>query len=89
MDESGINECLHRHSGRAFRGEKVYSVVSGHRFSRGNFIAAKCQSKMFTPFGYAGACHTILFNTWLEKILIPELKIGQVIIMDPCYFSQV
>ncbi|MBS4164046.1 hypothetical protein PRO82_001359, partial [Candidatus Protochlamydia amoebophila] len=46
LDESGINECLQRHRGRAFRGEKVYSAVSGHRFARESLIAAKCQSKI-------------------------------------------
>ncbi|WP_052354730.1 transposase [Candidatus Protochlamydia sp. R18] len=67
LDESGINECLKRHRGRAFRGEKVYSAVSGHRFARESLIAAKCQSKIFAPFCYTETCHPILFNTWLEK----------------------
>ncbi|MBS4162901.1 hypothetical protein PRO82_000179 [Candidatus Protochlamydia amoebophila] len=35
-----------------------------------------------------GTYHTTLFNTWLEKILIPEFKIGQVIIMDNATFHQ-
>ncbi|SPJ31894.1 transposase [Candidatus Protochlamydia amoebophila] len=83
-----MNECLKRHSGRAFRGKKVYSAVSGHCFARERFIAAKCQSKIFAPFCYTGTCHTTLFNTQLEKILIPELKTGQVIIMDNTTFHQ-
>ncbi|MBS4162870.1 hypothetical protein PRO82_000147 [Candidatus Protochlamydia amoebophila] len=45
-----MNECLQRHRGRAFRGEKVYSAVPGYRFARESFIAAKCQSKIFAPF---------------------------------------
>ncbi|SPJ31676.1 unnamed protein product [Candidatus Protochlamydia amoebophila UWE25] len=88
LDESGINECLQRHSGRAFRGKKVYSAVSGHLFARESFIAAKCQSKIFATFCYTGTCHTILFNTWLEKILIPELKTGQLFIMDHATFHK-
>ncbi|MBS4162854.1 hypothetical protein PRO82_000131 [Candidatus Protochlamydia amoebophila] len=88
LDESGINECLQHLRERAFRGKKVYSAVSGHRFARESFIAAKCQSKIFAPFCYTGTCHTILFNTWLEKILIPELKTGQVIIMDNVTFHK-
>ncbi|MBS4163380.1 hypothetical protein PRO82_000681 [Candidatus Protochlamydia amoebophila] len=44
-------------------------------------IAAKRQSKIFAPFCSTEMCHPILFNTWLEKIFIPELKTGQVIIL--------
>ncbi|MBS4163376.1 Uncharacterized protein PRO82_000677 [Candidatus Protochlamydia amoebophila] len=88
LDESGINECLQCHRGRAFKGEKVYSAVFGHRFARESLIAAKCQSKIFALFCYTGTCHPILFNTWLEKILIPELKTGQVIMMDHAPFHK-
>ena len=34
------------------------------------------------PFGYHGTCDAKLFNFWLEKMLAPNLKPGQTVIMD-------
>ena len=35
---------------------------------------------------FKGTCNTELFNTWLEKVLLPELQQGQVVIMDNATF---
>ncbi len=88
IDESGINEYLHRDRGRGFYGECVKGESSGKRFSRESFIAGKVQSKIIAPFCYQGTCNTDLFNTWIEKILLPELKEGQVVIMDNASFHK-
>ncbi len=37
---------------------------------------------------FEGTCDTILFNTWLEKVLIPNLKPGQVLILDNASFHK-
>lgn len=88
VDESGINEYLQRKHARAFRGEKIYGAVSGLRHSRESFIAAQNHSRILAPFCYTGTCNTDLFNAWLEKILIPELKPGQVVILDNASFHK-
>jgi len=88
IDESGINEYLHRQSARALRGEKIYGAVSGNRYQRQSFIAAKRQSTIFAPFCYTGTCNTSLFNMWLEKVCIPELKPGDVLILDNASFHK-
>lgn len=40
------------------------------------------------PFFYKGTCDTELFNIWLKDFLIPELKVGQVVIMDNATFHK-
>ncbi len=40
------------------------------------------------PFCYKGVCDTKLFNMWLKDFLIPELKPGQVVIMDNATFHK-
>lgn len=40
------------------------------------------------PFCYRGTCNTILFNTWVEKILVPTLSTGQIVIMDNATFHK-
>jgi len=88
IDESGINEYLQRDRGRNFYGECVRGESSGKRYSRESFIAGKVQSKIIAPFCYQGTCNADLFNTWIEKILLPELKEGQVVIMDNASFHK-
>ena len=37
---------------------------------------------------FKGTCNTEVFNTWLDKVLIPELCPGQIIIMDNASFHK-
>ena len=62
--------------------------MSGKRFARESFIAGKVDSKIIAPFCYKGTCNTELFNTYLQKILIPELEEGQTVIMDNASFHK-
>lgn len=58
------------------------------RYARQSFIAAKIESRILAPFCYKGTCDTPLFNLWLKDFLIPELKAGQVVIMDNATFHK-
>ena len=66
----------------------MYGAVSGNRYSRESFIVAKNQSNILAPFCYTGTCNTSLFNAWLEQILVPELRPGQVVILDNASFHK-
>ena len=88
IDESGINQYVYREYGRAPRGEKVFGEVSGKRFSRESFIAGLCEGKFVAPICFEGTCTTSFFNVWLEKVLIPELSPGKVIILDNASFHR-
>ena len=88
VDESGIDSYIHRAYGWAKKGKLLYGDVSGKRYARESFIAAKCGSKILAPFCFKGTCDTLLFNLWIEEILIPELKPGQVVILDNATFHK-
>lgn len=45
-------------------------------------IAGLCNNKIIAPFTHEITTDAELFNGWLEKCLIPELRPGQVIVMD-------
>ena len=45
-------------------------------------IAAQCRKVILAPFVFEGTTDSILFNHWLETCLVPELKRGQVVVMD-------
>lgn len=55
---------------------------------RTNIVAAQCGKQILAPMTFRGTCNTSLFITWIEKMLIPELKQGQVIIMDNATFHK-
>jgi transposase len=90
LDESGIDEFLQRDYARAPRGIKVISEVYGRKYGRISVIAAWLPQakKLIAPYVFEGYTDSERFNGWLEKCLVPELKKGQVIIMDNATFHK-
>lgn len=88
VDESGIDSYFHRSHGWSRSCERVYGAVSGKRFARESFIAARCDSQTFAPLCFQGTCNTLLFNAWVEHFLIPQLKKGQIVILDNASFHK-
>ena len=88
LDESGINKYLYRQYGRGLRGEKVFGEISGNRFGRQSIISAILNGKFLSPMCFEGTCNTDTFNTWLKEVLVPNLKPGQVLILDNASFHK-
>ena len=82
LDESGMNDYVHREYGRGLRGKEVPGEISGKRFARQSVISAGCKGKLFAPMCFEGTGDARLFNTWLKERLIPNLMLGQVLILD-------
>jgi transposase len=70
------------------RGKKVVAEVCGKRFARQSVISALYEGSFLAPMCFEGTCNTILFNTWLEQLLIPNLIPGQVLILDNASFHK-
>ena len=88
IDESGIDSYLYNPWGYGVRGHKVYGEVSGKRYDRESFIAGKNGKNIIAPMCFKGTCNTELFNAWIEQVLLPELKPGQVVILDNAAFHK-
>ena len=89
LDESGFESTTdHRTHGRAKQGEKVISDISGKRAKRVSVIAALNDKNIIAPGYFEGYTDSEVFNLWLAKSLIPELKKGDVIIMDNASFHK-
>ena len=58
------------------------------RFARESFIACLSRGKLLAPMCFQGTCNTGLFNTWLEKMVMPQLQSGQVLILDNASFHR-
>ena len=77
LDESGIDEYLMQSEyARSKRGKQVISDVSGRKYGRISMIGAWAPraKKMLAPFVFRGYTDANLFNQWLEKCLVPELR---------------
>ena len=88
IDESGIDSYVYREYGRAPRGEKVWGEISGKRYARESFIAGLSENFLLAPLCFTGTCDTLLFNFWLEHFLSPQLKPGQIIVLDNASFHK-
>lgn len=83
-----MDHRLHQEYGRSLRGEKLFVEVAGSKRRRTSIIAATCRGEILAPFVFEGSCDTVVFNTWVEKELVPELKPGRVVILDNASFHK-
>lgn len=70
------------------RGAKFHALKSGRREGRVNMIAALCHQQLIAPFTIEGACNRAVFEMWLNRCLLPELKPGQVVVLDNATFHK-
>lgn len=88
VDECGLDESICRAYARAPKGQKVHADISGNRSQRTSIIAGYSQKKAMAPMLFEGYCNTEVVNVWLQEVLVPELKTGQVVIWDNARFHQ-
>ncbi len=51
-------------------------------------MAAWCRGKVFAPMTFTGHCDSVLVETWFAKMLLPELRLGQTVILDNASFHR-
>jgi hypothetical protein len=90
LDESGIDASLQRNYARAKRGKQVISEVCGKKSTRTSMIAAWLQQtkELIAPYVFQGYTDNKRFNEWLETQLLPQLRTGQVVVMDNASFHR-
>ena len=88
LDESGIEYNIGKDRGWAKIGEKLTAKKSGKHYERTNLLAGYVNKKPIAPLVFHGSCNTEFFNKWVEVFLIPELKPGQIVIMDNASFHK-
>ena len=83
-----MDHRLYREYGRAPRGERIYQAVAGKRRERTSIIAASQQNKLVAPLVFQGSCNTEVVDAYFDKVLLPALPPGSVIVLDNARFHQ-
>jgi transposase len=81
VDECGANTAMTRRSGRAPAGQRVYTDTPG----RWDSITLTCGMRLagaMAGLAFPGATNTGTFETYVEDVLVPELRPDDVVIWD-------
>ncbi len=88
VDESGIDHHHFRKYAKSPRNTRVYGDVSGNYLPRTTLIAGYVKGGFIAPFRFKGYTNTEVFNVWVERCLVPDLRSGMVVIMDNARFHK-
>ena len=89
MDESGFDMNMKKEFGWKSMGKRLFDNKSGNRKGRRvAVISALKDRKLLDPMWFEGNTDTNIFNEWIEKFLLPNLKKNQVIVMDNATFHK-
>jgi transposase len=82
VDEMGANTSLHPLYAWAPRGERARCSVPRNRGPNTTLLASMTSEGMGPCLAVQGATTRIVFEAYIEKVLVPSLRRGQVVVMD-------
>jgi transposase len=68
--------------GRAARGQRLVAAVPHGHWKTSTFIAALRDGGLIAPGVFEGAINGELFLAYVEQVLVPTLRAGDMVIMD-------
>ena len=82
IDETWASTNMARRFGRAPRGERLRIGIPHGHWKTTTFVAGLRLEGMVAPFVLDGPINRAAFETYVAKVLVPELKPGDVVVMD-------
>lgn len=82
LDETAAKTNLARTHGYAPKGERLEGYVPYRRWATTTFLGAMRRGGFLAPLVVDGAMTGELFLAYVERVLIPELEPGDVVVMD-------
>jgi transposase len=82
VDECGTHTSMTRRRARAARGVRARGAVPRNRGSVTTLIAGVSLAGMSAAMTVEGGTDTAVFATYLERVLLPALSAGTVIVVD-------
>ncbi len=82
MDECGAHTSMTRLYARAPRGERAYGKVPRNRGPNTTLLASMTRRGMGPCLAVEGPTTKAVFEAYVEQVLAPSLRPGQVVILD-------
>jgi transposase len=82
VDECGLHTSLAPIYGYAPRGERLRLSVPRSRGKNTTLLSSMTASGMGPSLAVEGATTARVFETYVEKVLVPSLRTGQIVVMD-------
>jgi len=82
IDETGTNTAMARRSGRARRGARLVAAVPQGHWKTTTFVAGLRQGAIIAPCVIDQPMNGAIFKAYVEQMLVPTLKPGDLVIMD-------
>lgn len=82
VDESAVNTAMTRRYGRAPRGERVYDSAPRNYGTHTSMIGALGLRGLLATMTVEGAVDTLCFDAYVEQVLAPQLRHGDVVVLD-------
>ena len=82
IDETWAKTNMVRTHGRAPRGERLRAGAPHGHWRTTTFVGALTQRGMIAPFVLNGPINRLAFEAYVEQVLVPELRPGDIVIMD-------
>lgn len=88
IDESGFANDMPRTHGYSENGQRCYGTQDWGAKGRINAIGALMDKRLLTVSLFDQNVNTEVFNSWMDKDLIPNLPKGSVVVMDNASFHK-
>ena len=82
IDETWASTNMARRYGRAPRGQRLRVGVPHGHWKTTTFVAGLRASGLVAPFVLDGPINREAFETYVARVLVPELRPGDVVVMD-------
>lgn len=82
IDETWASTAMARTHGRAPRGQRLRAPVPFGHWKTTTFVGALRRTGMVAPMVLDGPINRDAFEAYVEQILVPDLRPGDVVVMD-------
>ncbi len=82
VDEVGAHTALTRLYGRAPRGQRLAGTVPQGTWETTTLVSAIRRDGVLAPFAFRGATDEAAFRTYVERVLVPALRPGDIVALD-------
>ena len=82
VDETGAATNMARRYGRSPRGQRLDGPVPHGHWKSTTFVGGLTTRGFIAPYVLDGAMNGAVFKAWVEQMLAPELRPGDIVVMD-------